>query len=577
MVFGCGENSVKENAYKPNTLLSIPLAGTNYYVSTSGSNSNNGTSPSTPWQTMSKVQSMAGTINAGDSVLFKKGDHFVGQIYWTETGSAGNPIVFGSYGSGNKPTFEYTAGTGTSLLGRAEFYIENANYIVFEGLNITDLGIAASPSQIADKNMNAYLGYGFNLANSDHCTIKDCDISYVGMGIAVEYSDYTTIQDNTIANLKNMKNTYSATFPGNDDDFGANGLTINHSNYTAVTGNYFDGNWAGSADYGFNGGACEMFGSCSNNTFTKNTVINCGGVSEFGSSDGGNSVNNEFSYNKIINSGCLSYLNLSGTFAIQVWQNKWYNNTIISNARDTFVNGYYGLPQMTDHGVQPYLFLYGGTPASDTVFNLKNNIFYLSSGIDIKNTGNSVSKFVHQNNCYRLFTGSVTNFSLGSGEVYTSAAVFVSTTGDPSAWDLHLSGSAAAINLGQNLSFSTDFEGSSVSDPPEAGVYEYGGVVSAPPSITSSNLASGIVGVSFTYQITATNSPTSYNATPLPLGLSVNTGTGAITGTPTTAGITTTTLSATNSDGTGNKSLQITISTNTTTPVIRKKKRNRWW
>ena len=81
----------------------------------------------------------------------------------------------------------------------------------------------------------------------------------------------------------------------------------------------------------------------------------------------------------------------------------------------------------------------------------------------------------------------------------------------------------------------------------------------AAPVITSATTASGTVGTAFSYQITATNSPTGYGATGLPAGLSVNTTTGAITGTPTTAGTTTVALSATNAGGTGNATLTLTI------------------
>ncbi|MGB9067210.1 MAG: putative Ig domain-containing protein, partial [Candidatus Acidiferrales bacterium] len=88
----------------------------------------------------------------------------------------------------------------------------------------------------------------------------------------------------------------------------------------------------------------------------------------------------------------------------------------------------------------------------------------------------------------------------------------------------------------------------------------------AAPVITSLATASGTVGIAFSYQITATNTPASYAAKGLPAGLSVNTGTGLISGTPTTAGTSTITLSATNNTGTGNASLALTITV--TAPTI---------
>src|SRR5207248_2177705 len=87
-----------------------------------------------------------------------------------------------------------------------------------------------------------------------------------------------------------------------------------------------------------------------------------------------------------------------------------------------------------------------------------------------------------------------------------------------------------------------------------------------PPIITSATTSTGQVGVAFSYQITATNNPTSYNATGLPAGLTVNTTTGLISGTPTTAGTYTVTISATNSGGTGSATLTLTI--NPAAPVI---------
>jgi uncharacterized protein YhjY with autotransporter beta-barrel domain len=88
----------------------------------------------------------------------------------------------------------------------------------------------------------------------------------------------------------------------------------------------------------------------------------------------------------------------------------------------------------------------------------------------------------------------------------------------------------------------------------------------APPVITSALAATGAVGAPFSgYQITATNSPTSFTASPLPQGLSMS-ASGAISGTPTLNGTVNTTITATNAAGTDTRTLVFTISA--TAPVI---------
>jgi hypothetical protein len=89
-------------------------------------------------------------------------------------------------------------------------------------------------------------------------------------------------------------------------------------------------------------------------------------------------------------------------------------------------------------------------------------------------------------------------------------------------------------------------------------------ISSAGPVITSGGTANGTVGTAFSYQITATNTPTSFSATGLPGGLSVNTSTGLISGTPSAAGNSTVTLSAANSAGTGTATLTLSVASGST-------------
>jgi len=58
-------------------LPKVKAAGTTYYISSStGNDSNSGTSQSSPWKTLQKVSAAShnGQINAGDSFLLKQGD-----------------------------------------------------------------------------------------------------------------------------------------------------------------------------------------------------------------------------------------------------------------------------------------------------------------------------------------------------------------------------------------------------------------------------------------------------------------------------------------------------------------------
>src|SRR5438477_6246232 len=79
------------------------------------------------------------------------------------------------------------------------------------------------------------------------------------------------------------------------------------------------------------------------------------------------------------------------------------------------------------------------------------------------------------------------------------------------------------------------------------------------PPVVTTDATNGAVGVAFSYQIIATNSPTSYTASPLPPGLDLNTNTWLVSDTPTTTGTYTVAISATNNKGTGNGTLTITI------------------
>jgi parallel beta-helix repeat protein len=79
---------------------------TYYFSSSTGDDSRTSTqaqSPSTPWKTISKLNSFFSSLQPGDNVYFKSGDTFYGAINFSKSGSSSGALFFGAYGTGNKP------------------------------------------------------------------------------------------------------------------------------------------------------------------------------------------------------------------------------------------------------------------------------------------------------------------------------------------------------------------------------------------------------------------------------------------------------------------------------------------
>lgn len=98
----------------------VPAA--TYYISNSGNNSNSGTSTSSAWQTISKVNSW--TFSPGDQILFQGGQTFYGNITINQGGTQNNLIKVGSYGIG-RAYIDAGSGTGVYILNKGGVWIDN--------------------------------------------------------------------------------------------------------------------------------------------------------------------------------------------------------------------------------------------------------------------------------------------------------------------------------------------------------------------------------------------------------------------------------------------------------------------
>ena len=72
-----------------------------YYVSSSGDDGKTGTSPAEAWRTLEKVNSFS--PKPGDQILFNRGDQWVGTLNINASGTSGSQIIYGAYGTGQKP------------------------------------------------------------------------------------------------------------------------------------------------------------------------------------------------------------------------------------------------------------------------------------------------------------------------------------------------------------------------------------------------------------------------------------------------------------------------------------------
>jgi len=88
--------------HPPPSLTQTPVPGAHaYYVDPSGSDAAAGTSPSTAWRTLSRVNSAS--LVPGDVVYLKRGGFWREALIPSASGTSGAPIVFTAFGTGNLP------------------------------------------------------------------------------------------------------------------------------------------------------------------------------------------------------------------------------------------------------------------------------------------------------------------------------------------------------------------------------------------------------------------------------------------------------------------------------------------
>jgi hypothetical protein len=109
----------------------VPAIAATYFVSPAGRDTNAGTSVSSPWASVSKVNRTQ--FHPGDMIRFQTGGVWTGQLWPKGSGNAGAPITLGSYGSGAKPVID-----AKGLEGKAAIKLYNQEYWTIENMEVTN-------------------------------------------------------------------------------------------------------------------------------------------------------------------------------------------------------------------------------------------------------------------------------------------------------------------------------------------------------------------------------------------------------------------------------------------------------
>ena len=164
-----------------------------YYISASGDDTNNGTSISTPWKTIDKLnQALAkdasgGWVAPGTKILFKRGDAFYGHLMVNRSGTADNLIELSCYGNENDE-LPIISGSGGTITGGDYFEavtMTNASHVL-----VTKLWIKNDRTDGSRYTSGEYTSYGIKLVATkwggvmSNVTFRDVKVSDV-FGITI--------------------------------------------------------------------------------------------------------------------------------------------------------------------------------------------------------------------------------------------------------------------------------------------------------------------------------------------------------------------------------------------------------
>ena len=506
-------------------LFSFSEAAT-YYIKNGGSDVADGLSDANAWATINKVNTSS--FIAGDSILFKKGSTWREQLTVPSSGSSGNPITFGSYGSGANSVISGADLISTWTAESANLYY--ATYLTVPNTLTYDRNWGVKKTNKTDMSVTG--DWWVDVPNTRiylYTTAGDPDNVYTTPGVEagvrnkvldgtsrsyITYQNLTFLHANSVsAEMASIKSNLSGIIVDSCTfQFGAQNGVFFNANSSLVKDSTFSYNGALGIDVdscdnstvqdsemSYNGKGGVYIGALTptadNNILQRLTIHH--------NSDSGIKIDNSIgsivqdssSYSNTSNG--LRYSNSTGAI---FRRNKLYSNTAngiwVYSATATG-NIYYNLIYSNgDAGIVVALgapainvfnnVMYNNTNAglyiddANTIVTTKNNI--ISTSTALINIVSDVDQIqVLDNNLYYPTTGTPFNWK-GTVKNFTdwktaSGQDALSLNTDPllvnPTTDFHLQSSSPAINTGTSVGLTQDYTSRPIQLTPDMGAYEY--------------------------------------------------------------------------------------------------------
>jgi hypothetical protein len=511
------------------------LSATTYYVSNAGNDSNNGTSQSTAWKTISKINGR--TFAAGDNILFKKGDTWRETLTIPSSGTSTSYITFGSYGSGNRPkiygstklitwtvysgniwTSSTTVKDPYSVDGyKAEIFFEEGTNLIWGHVKKSSISACTKEYDWTWSSSHIYIystddpnesytsieapqrGIVINLNNKQYITIDGLDVRYSSLALIKEVypaSNLTglTIKNCHVAGVGTKGSTvgyglslwHSKALIQNNiiHDCGRracsynidNSVAVSLSNVTIEFNEFYHGFHTTGPDIGHTGSSTFDNFIIRNNYIWDDPTWVMDGVEYIEDAVGIFVGNNSPTTGKFQNFYIYDNIIKNNPFKGMEFSGTTSNVNIYNNT-------FYGYnPTSTQFGAQIYI------NANTKTLNIKNNIFY----DNCSNAKNKYHPCIYRQdgatnitvdyNLYWRTDASSPAWNFGGTMTMANWSTYKSKTGNDShsptpadpkfTSDYHLQSNSPAINKGVYIAeVLTDYEGNNFGNPRNIGAY----------------------------------------------------------------------------------------------------------